>query len=98
MLGEDVTVITPYYNVNRKGEAGYLGKDPAGFVYYKNVSIKVGAAEYIIGVHKGTVNKVKLVFLHNVDLFPVVYSEGGAANILRQICGFDKVFPLANIL
>jgi hypothetical protein len=33
LLGQDVYVISPYYERNRKGETGYLEKDPAGITY-----------------------------------------------------------------
>jgi hypothetical protein len=36
-LGEDVYVISPYYDKNRKGETGYLAKDPAGIHYLQNI-------------------------------------------------------------
>jgi hypothetical protein len=32
-LGQDIWVISPYYDRNRKGETGYLEKDPAGIRY-----------------------------------------------------------------
>jgi starch synthase len=90
LLKEDVYVITPYYNVNRKGEAGYLSRDPASFSHVKDIHIKVGGEGHTIGVHRGVMNNVKLVFLHNFTLFPAVYAEGGAGYILRQIAAFAK--------
>jgi hypothetical protein len=30
-LGQEVIVISPYYDRNRKGMTGYLALDPAGF-------------------------------------------------------------------
>jgi len=89
-IGEDVYVISPYYNVNRKGEVGYLSRDPAGFTHAKNIYVKAAGTEYCIGVHRGEVNKVKLIFLHHADIFPIVYAEGGAAYVLRQISVFAK--------
>ena len=35
-LGQDVYVISPYYERNRKGETGYLSRDPAGIHYRDN--------------------------------------------------------------
>jgi len=32
-LGYEVWVVSPYYERNRKGETGYLAKDPAGFAH-----------------------------------------------------------------
>ena len=39
--GEEVIVISPYYERNRKGETGYLARDPAGISYKFNVAIKL---------------------------------------------------------
>lgn len=36
-LGQDVTVISPYYDRNRRGQTGYLEKDPAGIAYVDNI-------------------------------------------------------------
>ena len=36
-LGQEVIVISPYYDRNRKGLTGYLAKDPAGFQYIDNI-------------------------------------------------------------
>jgi len=38
-LGADVTVISPYYDKNRKGQTGYLSEDPAGIAHVFNVEI-----------------------------------------------------------
>jgi hypothetical protein len=37
-MGLDVTVISPYYNRNRKGVQGYLAKD--GIYWQNNVSVE----------------------------------------------------------
>ena len=39
LLGQEVWVISPYYERNRKGETGYLAKDPAGINYVENISV-----------------------------------------------------------
>ena len=90
LLKEDVYVITPYYNVNRKGEAGYLAKDPASFSHVKNIHIGVAKELHTIGVHRPVINNVKLVFLHNFTLFSIAYAKGTAGYILRQIAAFAK--------
>ena len=38
-LGQEVIVISPYYDRNRRGETGYLSKDPAGIVYVDNIEV-----------------------------------------------------------
>ena len=90
-IGQDVYVISPYYDHNRKGETGYLAKDPAGITYQRNVVVKVGGGTYSLGAHTGVVSGVKLIFLHNAELYPVPYPEGNAATVLRQIAVFCKV-------
>ncbi len=41
-LGKEVIVATPYYEKNKKGEIGYLSKDPAGFKYIGNIDVLLG--------------------------------------------------------
>jgi starch synthase len=38
-LGQEVIVISPYYDRNRKGVTGYLEKDPAGIEYVDNITV-----------------------------------------------------------
>ena len=68
-LGQEVIVISPYYDRNRKGVTGYLSTDPAGFEYIDNISVQVDA-KITLGVHEGSVGGVKLVFLHHAEIFP----------------------------
>lgn len=95
-INEDVYLIAVYYDKNRKGEGDYLAKDPAGFKYVKNVTVKTGEGDHTLGVHVGTVNKVKLIFLHNAGLFPSPYPDWNAAMTLRQIAVFCKVLSSNN--
>jgi len=90
-INEDVYLIAVYYDKNRKGEGDYLAKDPAGFKYVKNITVKTDEASHTLGAHVGVVNKVKLVFLHNAGLFPSPYPDWNAAMTLRQISVFCKV-------
>lgn len=39
-LGQDVIMISPYYEKNRKGESGYLDRDPAKFTYLGKIFLK----------------------------------------------------------
>jgi hypothetical protein len=82
LLGQDVWVISPYYERNRKGETGYLAKDPAGINYTGNinVSIQVGTS---LGVHEGVVHGVKVVFLHNAEVFPTPYADVGPIETVK---------------
>ena len=90
-IKEDVHIIAVYYDKNRKGETGYLAKDPAGFSYKKNITVKTAGTSYTLGVHSGVVGGVKLAFLHNSELYPSPYPDWNAAMTLRQIVVFCKV-------
>ena len=78
-LGQEVIVISPYYDRNRKGVTGYLTTDPAGFEYVDNISVDVDA-KITLGVHEGTVSGVKLAFLHHAEMFPKPYPDQTAEN------------------
>ena len=56
-LGQTVIVISPYYEKNRRGQTGWLARDPAGFSYIDNIKV-VADKEYEIGVHEGVVGNV----------------------------------------
>jgi len=75
-------VISPYYHRNRKGEEGYLEKDPAGIKYTGNITATVESG-CPLGVHEGTLNNVHLVFLHNADIFPFPYNDTNPAQTMR---------------
>lgn len=89
LLGQEVWVISPYYEKNRKGETGYLAKDPAGIEYKENITVTLNT-QYILGVHEGEVNGVKVIFLHNSDIFPATYGDGTCIDIVRQLAVFGK--------
>ena len=89
LLGQEVWVISPYYEKNRKGETGYLAKDPAGIEYKENITVTLNT-QYILGVHEGEVNGVKVIFLHNSDIFPANYGDGTCIDIVRQLAVFGK--------
>lgn len=38
-LGQEVIVISPYYDRNRQGRTGYLSNDPSGIYHVDNISI-----------------------------------------------------------
>lgn len=43
-----------------------------------------------MGVHVGIVSGVKVVFLHNAEIFPIPYADGDAVQTTRQIAVFSK--------
>lgn len=81
--GQEVWVISPYYDRNRKGEQGYLQKDPAGFKEDLGIEYFVGDRKYGVGVFSGKVNGVNLIFLHNAEIFPAPYTDFGAFDTVR---------------
>ena len=88
-LGQEVIVISPYYDRNRKGVTGYLAKDPAGFEYIDNISVQVDC-KISLGVHEGSVGGVKLVFLHHAEIFPKPYPDLKPSDAVRQLSVFGK--------
>ena len=86
-LGQDVYVISPYYEKNKKGVTGYLAQD--GFRYIENIEVQADE-RYTLGVHEGVVNGVKLVFLHNAEIFPKPYPELQAYEQVRVLTVFGK--------
>lgn len=89
LLGQDVWVISPYYERNRKGETGYLARDPAGINYSGNINVSIGNGTPL-GVHEGVVHGVKVVFLHNADCFPTPYADVGPHDMVKQMAVFGK--------
>lgn len=88
-LGQEVIVISPYYERNRKGQTGYLAQDPAGIRYVDNIHVDI-AGGMTLGVHEGIVKGVKVVFLHNGDIFPSPYPDAPPDYVTQQIATFNK--------
>jgi glycogen synthase len=89
-LGEEVWVISPYYEKNKKGQTGYLTNDKAGIRWVFNIQVQFGGENYTMGLHQGYENGVNLVFLHNLVLFPSVYADGKPQFVVRQLVGWAK--------
>lgn len=86
-MGEDVYVISPYYERNKKNETNYLKSE---FDYKSNVDVWVGSVKYTLGVHYGVVNGVKLFWIHNPEVFPMAYVGEDPAYVMRQLAVFAK--------
>ena len=43
-----------------------------------------------LGVHEGVVHGVKVIFLHNHEIFPTPYTSSGVADQVRQMAVFGK--------
>jgi starch synthase len=99
-LGLDIHVVSPYYNVNPKGETGYLAK--YGVEYKFNVDIFCPDLNPI-GVHYGVVDGVKCWFIHNFSFFAAPYQSGSTSFRLKtlvimaraplEICCQIRLFP-----
>ena len=89
-LGQEVTVISPYYYRNRKGKTDYLANDPAGIVFIDNISVQVEHQRVNLAVHEGVVRGVKVVFLHNSEVFPAPYADLGAGRVVFQLAVFNQ--------
>ena len=89
-LGQELIMISPYYDRNRKGQSDYLANDPFNIKYLQNTTVKLDG-EYTFGVHMGEGNGgIKYYFLHNYKIFPKPYPDGSCEYTLRQICLFCK--------
>jgi len=86
-LGEDVWVISPYYDTNRKGESDYLGEE---FKHVSNLRLNIGREQLDVGVFHGVYRNVNLIFLHRADTFPKVYAEMTERDRMRQLSLMGK--------
>ena len=89
-IGQEIIMISPYYNQNRKGATNYLSNDPFNIHYIRNVRINLDNS-YEFGVHYGTGNRgIRYYFLHNAYIFPRPYPDFDAAMTVREIACFAK--------
>ena len=89
-IGQEVIMISPYYNQNRKGHSNYLSNDPFNIHYIRNVGVNLDN-RYEFGVHYGTGNGgIKYYFLHNAQIFPRPYPDFGPSMCVREIACFAK--------
>ena len=86
-LGLDVHVVSPYYNVNNKGETGYLKKYGIEFVQTIDVYVP---EQTKIGIHYGLVEGVKCWFLHHYSYFAVAYPTGSTTFKLQLLVVIAK--------
>ena len=89
-LGQEIIMISPYYNKNRKGESEYLKNDPFNIHYIKNINVNLDQ-NYSFGIHYGEGNNgIKYYFIHNFNIFPEPYCDGTIEDNLRRVCLFCK--------
>ena len=85
-LGQEVIIISPYYEQNNKGISNYLSNDTH---HLKNISINLDE-KYEFGLHYGNHNDIMYYFLHNSNLFPRPYADLGPEMTIKQISSFAK--------
>ena len=89
-IGQEIIMISPYYNQNIKGVTNYLSNDPFNIHYIRNIGINLDS-RYEFGVHFGTGNGgIKYYFLHNAYIFPCPYPDFGPTMTVREIACFAK--------
>ena len=89
-LGQEIIIISPYYNVNKEGNSNFLSNDPLNIHHIRNVSINLDE-KYEFGIHFGEGNNgIKYYFLHNVNLFPKPYPNFEPKMAIKSISCFAK--------
>eukprot|EP00923_Selenidium_pygospionis_P040362 GHVN01069757.1.p1 GENE.GHVN01069757.1~~GHVN01069757.1.p1 ORF type:complete len:1141 (+),score=138.42 GHVN01069757.1:362-3424(+) len=92
--GQQVWVISPYYDRNRKGETDYLKAD--GIQHLMNLSVTVGVGprreeeRVELGVHEGMIKGVRVLFLHNSRFMPHPYPDFSAPDQMAFLTVFAK--------
>ena len=89
--GEELIIIMPYYNYNKKGKTDYL-KDK-GAIHIYNLEINLHNVDYNIGVSFLKEKNITYFFLHNYYLFPKIYTYFDKEHQMKQI----SIFNLASM-
>ena len=87
-LGNEIIVISPYYNMNKKGEQNYLIKE--GIKQIGTVTTTIANEQINCGLHYMRENNIDLYFLHNYTHFPVAYPSFGTEMCLKSTVLFNK--------
>lgn len=69
LLGCKVTIVTPYYNIDKNGQSNYLTTK-----YLFNLTIYLDH-QYDFGVHEMNLNGVQIYLLHNHGIFYKLYQD-----------------------
>jgi len=88
-LGVPVTVVSPFYDRDKKGRPDYLRADRILFTG-RVVTVTTGPRTVRLGLHAGLVRGVRLLFLHNADVFPAPYPALGPEAQTAQLAVFGK--------
>ena len=74
LLGQDIYVISPYYQKNKDGKSNYLENDKCGFICLNSYEITLNK-KYNFDIFFGKLHGVKLYFIKNDEIFPNPYSS-----------------------
>mmetsp|Transcript_11297 Transcript_11297/g.19092 ORF Transcript_11297/g.19092 Transcript_11297/m.19092 type:complete len:573 (+) Transcript_11297:147-1865(+) len=86
--GEQVIVISPYYEVNGKGEKNYLERE--GIYHSLDMSVWVGPEQVQVGVYEGKFDGVQMFFLKCPQYFPRIYPSFFLTAQVRMVALFAK--------
>ena len=88
-IGQEVIMISPYYNQNRKGQSGYLNNDPFNIHYIRNVGIDLDG-RYEFGVHYGEGNGGINIISYITQIFFQDLSRFWTCNVCKRNSMFCK--------
>ena len=90
-LGQEIIIISPYYDRNFEGKNNYLGDSDINSQYFKDITISLDD-NYTFGIYSGIDNiGIKYYFIENKNLYQKIYPNCNTPDTLRQIAGFAKV-------
>ena len=78
-LGQEIIIISPYYEYNKEGKSNYLSDD---IQYKRNISINLDE-KYEFGLHYGNINDIRYYFIHNSYIFPRPYADLGSKMTIK---------------
>ena len=81
LLGQDIYVISPYYQKNKNGKSNYLESDRCGFICLNSFEISLNK-KYNFDIYFGKLHGVKLYFIKNDEIFPTPYSSKTPSDFL----------------
>jgi len=88
-LGEEIYVITPWYDIKEKANPDVLLKD--GIKFVQIITIWISGEKYDFGLHYGKVNGVHIYFFHHPLMFPSAFCGDEPGYVLRQLVLFARV-------
>ncbi len=88
-IGQDIIMISPYYDRNKKRQFDYLKDDPFNIHYIRNIEFNLLKNILWCSLWQRKW-RYKYYFLHNNKIFTKRYPDYCCEDTLRQICLFCK--------